>query len=136
MAFQHHPDHRAVTLAPLAQHLFQHQRLAGRVLAAVGMAAIDHQAWIEAGAFKGVTGGQYLFFLVVGALMAAAQHQVRIGIARCLHQGRMAVIVQPQVGVAVGGGAHGVAGHGDAAVGTVLEAHRQRQAADHFPMDL
>ena len=40
------------------------------------------------------------------------------------------------MGVRVGGRLHGVPRHGDAAVGAVLEAHRQGQAADQLAVDL
>ena len=61
---------------------------------------------------------------------------MRIRIAVCLQQGRMAELVDAEMLVRVLGRTHRVAGDAEAAIGTVLEAHRQVQPADQLAMDL
>ena len=68
--------------------------------------------------------------------MPAAQHQVGVGIAGGFHQCRVPQRINAEMAVRMGRRTHGITGDTQAAVGTVLEAHRQLQAADQFAVDL
>ncbi len=136
MAFEHHADQRSVALQALFQHFIEYRRLTQRVFAAVGVAAIDHDP-------RGYLGlGQVLFHLghalriVVRPTVTAAQHQVRVEVARGLDDRRVALAVDAEVPVRVGRRAHRIAGNGDTAVGAVLESDGHAQAAGHFAVDL
>lgn len=73
---------------------------------------------------------------MVRAFVAAAQHQVGVRVAQGLDDRRVALRIHAEVAVRRFSAAHGIAGDGHATVGAVLEADRQLQAADHFPVDL
>ena len=68
--------------------------------------------------------------------MPAAQHQVGVGIAGGFHQRRVPQLVDAEMTVRMGRRAHGIAGDAQAAVGAVLETHRQVEAADQFAVNL
>ena len=68
--------------------------------------------------------------------MAAAQYQMGVGVATGFDDCRVALAVDTEVTMAMGGGTHGVAGDGNATVGAVLEAYWQIKTAGHFAVDL
>ncbi|MCY1454911.1 hypothetical protein D9M71_720080 [compost metagenome] len=100
------------------------------------MAAVDHDPRGDALALQAFAGDAHAFRIMVRAGMAAAQDQVGVRIALGLHQRRAAQRVDAEVLVRVRRRAHGVAGDADAAVGAVLEADRQVEAADHLAVHL
>ena len=120
----------------LFKHVVEHVRLTQRVLATVGVAAIDHQArgyavFLQSGAGIGDMG-----LAVVGAAVPTAQHQVSVGVAWCQDDCRMALFIHAEVPMAVSGAAHGIARNRHAAVGAIFETHWQVQPAGHFPVNL
>ena len=119
VAFQHHAGDGALAVAALLDHVAGHQRLAARVLAAVGVAAVHHQTRVEPGLRQLLARRLNLLGVVVGAAPAAAQHQVGVRVAGGFQQRRVALVIDAQMGVRVGGRLHGVPGHRDAAVGAV-----------------
>ena len=92
------------------------------------MAAIHHQPGRQAVLGQGFCRFLHRLGVVVGAALAAAQHQVAIGVARGGHDGGVAVVVDAKEMVGPGGGLHGVDRRDRTAVGAVLEADRHRQA--------
>ncbi len=68
--------------------------------------------------------------------MAAAQNEMRVGVAVGFQQRRVAQRVDAEMSMGMRGRAHRIAGDGQAAVGAVLEAHRQVQPADQLAVDL
>ncbi|KPW99693.1 Uncharacterized protein ALO75_05364 [Pseudomonas syringae pv. coryli] len=118
------------------QHVLEHAWLTQRVLATVGVAAIDHDSrrdiiLAQARLYLGHT-----LVIVIGAAVTAAQHDVRIRIALCLDNRRVAMTVHAKVAMWMRSRTHRVAGHRHAAISTVLEPDSHGQAAGHFPMDL
>lgn len=136
VAFQHYPDQVAGTGQALVQHAGEDAGLVQRVLAAVGVTAIDHHPRGDALAFQGLAHGLHLLGAVVRTVAAAAQHHMGVRIAAGLDQRRVTVRVEAEMAVAVGRRTDRVAGDADAAVGAVLEAHRQAEAADQLAVDL
>ena len=90
------------------------------LLAAVGVAAVDHQAGGQLGGFQFLAGGRHAGRIVVGSL-AAAQNHVAVLVALGLHDGDLAVLVHRQEVVATSGSLDGVGGDLDVAIGAVLE---------------
>ena len=68
--------------------------------------------------------------------MPATQDQMGIRVTGGLQECGATVFIYPEVAVRVRGRPHGIAGHPDAAIRAVLEAHRQGQATHHFPVNL
>ncbi len=100
------------------------------------MAAVDHDARCDTLTLQRLTRGRHAGGIVVRRAVATAQHQMGVGVARGMQQGRMAEVIDAEVLMRVRRRAHGVAGDADTAVGAVLEAHRQVQAADHLAVHL
>ena len=73
---------------------------------------------------------------VVRPALAAAQHDVAVGVAARADDRHRAVVVDADEMVRMAGGDHGVERDAQAAVGAVLEADRHRQAARHLAMRL
>ncbi|MNH26767.1 hypothetical protein D3C79_868370 [compost metagenome] len=136
MPFEHHANNRTVACQALAQYVFEHCRLAQRILGAVGVAAIDHDPRCQSSLGQPLACVGNAGLIVVRSLMAAAQNQVSVRVAQGLDNRRVALAVHAEVPVRMGGAAHGVAGNRDTTVGTILEAHGQPQAADHLTVNL
>ena len=136
MAFQHHAHHMGGAGTQLLGHLLGHLPLAAVVLVGIAMAAIHHQApWQPGLGQLGRRLGHGLG-VVVGASLAAPQHQVAIGVARGGHNGRLALAIDAEEMVGPCCGLHGIDGCDRTAIGAVLEANRHREARGHFPVGL
>ncbi|MNF00463.1 hypothetical protein D3C80_1992950 [compost metagenome] len=72
MALDHHAAQGVLAGQALIDHVVQHGRLAQRVLAAVGVAAIDHDARRDAELFQPLAGRLHAGGIMVRALVAAA----------------------------------------------------------------
>ncbi|MCY1413026.1 hypothetical protein D9M71_284480 [compost metagenome] len=136
MAFEHHAHQRAVALQALLENIGEHMRLAQWVLAAVGVAAVDHDPRRYGRLGQVVMNLGNVLALVVWPAVPTPQYQVGVRVALGFDDRRVPLGIDAEVAVRVSGAAHGVAGDADAAVGAVLEAHRHIQAAGHFPVDL
>lgn len=136
VALDHQADQGAVAGDDLAQHVGRDDLLAARIATAVGVAAIDHDHRIEAGLGQLLLGAGDADRVVVGAIVAAAQDDVHIGVAARVDDAREAVLVDAQEAVAHAGRAHRVDGDLQAAVGAVLEADGEGDAAGQLAVDL
>ena len=77
--------------------------MAQRVLAAVGMAAIDHDSRRHLGLGQVVLYAGHALRIVVGPTVAAAQHQVGVGVAGSLDDRRVALAVHAEMAMRVRG---------------------------------
>ncbi|MNO78373.1 hypothetical protein D3C76_695090 [compost metagenome] len=136
MTFDHHADQRAIALQALFQHVVEHGGLAQWIFAAVGVAAVDHDPGRDLQSGQVAVDAGDAGAVVVRSVMTAAQHQVGVDVTRGLDDRGMALAVDTEMAMWMGGRAHGVTGHADTAVGAVLEAYRHAQAAGHLAMNL
>src|SRR5450830_361750 len=136
VALDHQADDRLVAFEDLVGDVLHHQRLQGRVLVGVGVAAIDHDVGLDLGL------GQRLFTdrdtdrVVVRLAVATAQYHVAIGVALGGDDGHATFLVDTQETVRAGHRLQRVDRHGQAAVGAVLEAHGRGQTRRHFAVGL
>ena len=135
MAFDHQPRDAGIATGNLLGHVGRHVDLAAVLLAAVGVGDIDHDLRAQACAFQQSAGGLYMLGAVVG-LLAAAQDDVAVAIAAGLEDGGLAHLGHAHEGVGRAGRLDGIAGHLDAAVRAVLEAHGAGQAAGQLAVAL
>ena len=105
------------------------------LLAAVRVAAVDHQRGRQMGRRQGLAGRRDAVGIVVRRL-ATAQDHVAVLVAVGLHDGDLSVLVHRQEVVAAGRGLDRVGGDLDVAVGAVLEADRRRQPGRQLPVHL
>src|SRR5690606_7710662 len=136
MTFHHQADDGAVTFRDLVGNVVHYQRLEGRVLVGVGVAAVNHDVGLDAGLFQLLLAQRDADRVVVGLAVAATQHHVTIAVAAGRHDGHLALVVDTHETVRAGGGLQGVDRHAEVAVGTVLEADRGGQAGGQFPVGL
>jgi hypothetical protein len=92
------------------------------------VAAVDHHALREAGLGELGGNGGDVAGVVIWALVRAAEDDVRRGVAFSLDDGRETLFGDGEEDVLTAGGADGVEGDVDRAVGAVLEADRRREA--------
>ena len=135
VAFDHQPEHAARAASDLAGDVARHFELALMLLAAVGMAAIDHQRRRQTRGLEVLAGGGHAGGVVIGRL-ATAQDHVAIPVALGLHDGDLAILVDREEVMPARGGLDGVGGDADIAVGAVLEADRGGQARGQLAVDL
>ena len=136
MAFHHQADDRLVAFENLVGDVVHHQRLQGRVLVGVGVAAIDHdvRAYAGFGQFLLTNGNTHR--VVVRFAVTTAQHYVAVGIAFGGDDGHATFLVDAKETVRAGDRLQGVDRHRQAAIGAILEAYRRRQAGGHFAVGL
>ncbi len=96
MALDHQADDRLVAFQNLVGDVFHHQRLQGRVLVGVGVAAIDHDVGANAGLVQRLLAECNADRIIVGLAIAAAQHDVAIGVALGGHDRHAAFLVDAQ----------------------------------------
>ena len=135
MALDHHAEDAAATRPQLCRHIARHVDLSLVLLAAVGMAAIDHQGAVELRGLDLGTGRSHMGGVVVRCL-ATAQDDVAVGVAARLDDRDLAIFVHRQEMVRAGGGLDRIGGDPDVAVGAVLETDRRRQAGGEFAVNL
>ncbi len=100
------------------------------------MAAVDHDPRFHTCLGQVVVDLGDTLPVVVRASVAATQHQMGIRIAGGVDHRRVPLRIDTEVAMSMRRTAHGIACHADTAVGAVLEAHRDAQAAGQFAMDL
>lgn len=110
--------------------------LAAVVLAAVRVAAIDHEIGIEAGGDEFLLGVAHGVGVVVGAGGAAAQDDVAGVVAGGLDDGGIAGLGDGQKMVGLAGGLDGVEGDLDIPPGAVFEPDGHAEAGGELAMDL
>ena len=135
MAFHHDAEDAAPTTGNLAGNITRHVHLLIVLLAAVGVAAIDHQRGRQMGLFQVLAGQRHAVRVVIGRL-ATAQDHVAVLVALGLDDGHLAVFVHREEMVRAAGGLDGVGGDLDVPIGAVLESDRCRQAGGQFAVHL
>ena len=136
IAFQHGTDNRAVPAPYLLRHIFQHCRLLIRVLAGVGMAAVDHDVLAYASLRQCLLALFNVSLIEIGPLAATAQHHVCVRVTAGRHHRYLTVTVNTQKTMGTGNGLHRIDRHHKTTVCAILETHRGRQAGGHLPMSL
>ena len=136
VAFDHDSDDVAVARGDLRGDIAADEALSPVVLKTVGVAAIDHDAWLQPGGLKLSRGGSDGFGGVVDQLASAAQDDVALGVAPGDEDGGLSVLGVAEEGVRLQGGEDGVDGDLDVAGGGVFEYDRTGDAADELAMDL
>uniref|UniRef100_A0A914XQ04 Uncharacterized protein n=1 Tax=Panagrolaimus superbus TaxID=310955 RepID=A0A914XQ04_9BILA len=135
MALDHHTNDALFAVFQLNGDVLDHLRLVFRVLQAVGMAGVDHQARRQLGL------GQHLAGIgdaacVIVRLLAAAQDHMAIRIAGGRYDGGTTLLGDRQEVVRIGRCTHRVGGDLHIAIGAVLEADRARQTRGQLTMHL
>ncbi len=135
MALHHDAKHRLATGTQLTGHVLGYQHLVLELLAAVGMAEIDHHLLRQPRLLQPLhhladVGG------AVVRLAATAQNDVAIRVTGGRHYGGVTVLGHRQEVVRRTGGANGVDSHLDGAVGAVLEAHRAGESGGQLAVHL
>ena len=100
------------------------------------MAAVDHEARLQARCAQPPFGFRRVARFVVAALAPATQHNVRVRVARGGDDRRATVLINAEKTVRRARRQQGVERRLDTAVRAVLEADRHRQAAGHFAVRL
>ena len=92
VTFYHHSEDLTRAFAHLRSNFLRHHQLAFMLLAAVGMAAINHQGGGQFGGRQILAGSIHTGLVVIGHFTAAQNHMA-IGIALRLHNGHLTVLV-------------------------------------------
>ncbi len=135
MALHHDAEHRLAAGTQLTGHVLGHQHLVLELLAAVGVAEVDHHLLRQTGLVQPL----HHFVHVGGAvvrLTAAAQDDVTVRVAPGRDDGGVAVLGHREEVVRRAGSADGIDGHLDGAVGAVLEAHRAGETGGQLAVHL
>ncbi|KAG1087895.1 hypothetical protein G6F40_013611 [Rhizopus arrhizus] len=132
MALDHHTDAALFAVFQLNGDVLDHLRLVVRVLQAVGVAGIDHQAGRQLGLGQRLAGLGNAACVVV-RLLAAAQDHMAVRIAGGRDDGGAALLGDRQEMMRIGGSPHRVSSDLDVAIGAVLEADRARQPRGQPP---
>jgi hypothetical protein len=106
------------------------------VLVAVGVAAVDHDLWLDAGFFHLLAGGLDGGGVVVGGVASAAKDDVAVAVALGDEDGGLPVLRVAEEVVGLAGGEDGFDGDLDVAGGSVFEADGTGDAGDEFAVDL
>src|SRR5437660_6643327 len=132
----HHADDPALALRDLRGDLLCDGGLAQVVLAAVAMAGIDQQPGRQMRFAKRSEGLADAPRIVVGSARSPAQDDVAVGIAARRDDAGQALLGDADEAVRMGGRAHRIDGDLDAALGSVLEAHRHGEPRGELAVDL
>ncbi|KAG1450799.1 hypothetical protein G6F57_016320 [Rhizopus arrhizus] len=135
MALDQHTDDALFAVFQLNGDVLDHLRLVVRVLQAVGVAGIDHQAGRQLGLGQRLAGLGNAACVVV-RLLAAAQDHMAVRIAGGRDDGGAALLGDRQEMMRIGGSPHRVSSDLDVAIGAVLEADRARQPRGQFAVHL
>ena len=111
IAFDHDADDVAIAVRNLAGDVMTNDGLAGMVLVAVGVAAIDHDARLDAGFLHRRDGFGYAVGGVVDLVAATSQDDVRVGVPLGDEDGRLAVLGVAEEGVRMRSGQDGIDGN-------------------------
>ncbi len=115
---------------------FGHLGLDGVVLATVRVAAVDHDPFGRAGLGEGCRGVGDGLGVVVGSVATTAQDHVAVPVAAGGDDGRHSLLRHREEVMGVSGGADGVDGDLEVAVGAVLEADGHGEARRELAVDL
>ena len=122
--------------AQLRGDLLDHHRLPRRILAAVAVAAVDHELRREVRGLELGGGTGDVVRAVVGRVVRASQDDVAVGVSARRDDGRDPLLGDRQEMVRVHRRADCVDRDAHVAVGAVLEADRHREPGCQLAMDL
>src|SRR2546427_9492621 len=135
-ALHHDAEDRSLAVRDLLGDVVRGERLTAIVLVAVAVARVDHEPRRQAGVHESRGGLLHAHRVVVGAAGAAAQDDVAIGVAARGHDRAEPLLGHAEELMRVRGGAYGVDGDLDAAVGPVLEADGHRETRGELAVHL
>ena len=124
VALDHDAEDVAVACSDLFGDLMADDGLALVVLAAVSVAAVDHDARVEAGGEHAAADFVDAGGVVVGGVGAAAKDDVRVAVAGGAEDGRLAVFGVAEKGMRLTRREDGFDGDAGVAGGAVLETDR------------
>src|SRR6185503_15888138 len=120
MTFHHDAKNARIAAGDLLRNIVTHRHLFGGILAAVVVAAVDHDARRNSRRRQTFRGGVDIGGIVIG-LLTAAQYDVAVFVAGSRHDRRVSVFGYGEKMVRRLGGAYRVHGDAHVAVGAVLE---------------
>src|ERR1700722_20769638 len=127
IAFDHHAEDATISGGNLCSDIAADQALTGVVFVAVGVAAIDHDAWRNAGFLHLLSSLGHSAGLVVRRLPATAEDDVTVRIAPGKQNRRLPCLRVPEEGVRIGRGDNRLNCNLHVARGSVLEADGTRK---------
>jgi hypothetical protein len=137
IAFHHGPGQLASTRGPTGDDVIPHGSLTLVFAAGIAVAAVDDDDFLQIGLAQECTGRGDAGRIVVGLpRTAAAQHDVRPGVAAGTHEAGAAVFVRTQECMGLPRRPDGIGRYLKIAFGTVLDADRHGQTAGHLSMRL
>ena len=93
IALEHRTDDPAAAGRPLIEEALPHDGLFSRILAGVGVTAIDHHGWVQAALLKSGAGGSDVLGSVVSSRATASKDEVAVWISRRLDNARRSILV-------------------------------------------
>ena len=135
MRLDHHADDAILAAGELLGHRFDHFELPLELLAAVAVRAVDHHLGRDAGRGQVAAGRLDAVRIVIG-LLAAAQNDVAVFVARSADDGRVPGLGHRQEMVRRLGRLDGVDGDAHVAVGAVLEPDRAGETRSELAVHL
>jgi hypothetical protein len=136
VALDHDTDDAVLSLADLVADDLGNLRLVPVVLERVAVRAVDHHDGKVTLGLKSLTGGSHAVLVEVGALGAATEDDEAVGVAAGLGDSGQALLGHTHEVVLRSSGANGVNGNSKTTVGTVLEAHRERETRSQLTVEL
>ena len=136
VALDHHPEDVAEAVGDLGGDVPGHGGLAGVVLAAVPVRAVDHDSRRQAGPRQHLRGLLHVLGVVVRPPVAATEDHVAGVVAARDHDGGQPLLRHREELVRMHGRPDRVDGDLDVAVGAVLEPDRHRETRGQLAVDL
>jgi hypothetical protein len=136
VALNHDTDNAVLALADLVANDLGNLGLVLVVLERVAVRAVDHHDGALALGLEGLAGGSNAVLVEVGALGTAAQDDEAVGVASSLGNSGETLLGHTHEVVLSSGGANGVDSDSEATVGTVLEAHGERETGSKLTVEL
>ena len=136
VALDHDTDDAVLTLADLVADDLGNLGLVVVVLERVAVRAVNHHDRTLALGLEGLASGSDAVLVEVGALGATAEDDEAVGVAGGLGDSGETLLGHTHEVVLGGGRANGVDSDSEAAIGTVLEAHRERETGSKLTVEL
>src|SRR5690606_30006233 len=136
VAFHHQALDRLIAFQNLVCHILHYQRLNSRILAGVGVAAIDHNGFAQLGLVQCLFAQGNADGIVVWFAATTTKHHMAVVVALGANNGNFALLIDAQEAVGMRDRLHGVNRNVQAAVGAVVEANGHGQATADYPVGL
>lgn len=136
VALNHDTDDAVLTLADLVADDLGNLGLVVVVLERVAVRAVDHHDRTLALGLEGLASGSDAVLVEVGALGATTENDEAVGVAGSLGDSGETLLGHTHEVVLGSGRANGVNSDSEATVGTVLEAHGERETGSKLTVEL